>query len=75
MAEGHDRMEGQMKKLPDILIVVAAAGIAIGLVIRLVQSASGVVRPEFMDPVFYWRGAMALVAIAIAITLIQIRDK
>jgi len=64
-----------MKKLPNILVIVAAAGLGIGLIVRLVQTATGVVRPAFLDPVFYWRGAMALLTIAIVIVLIQIRDK
>jgi hypothetical protein len=64
-----------MRKLPHFLIVLAVIGIGIGLVVRLVQSASGVVKPAFLDPVFYWRGGMALLAFAIAVTLIQIRDK
>ena len=64
-----------MKQLPSVLMIVAAAGIGIGLAVRLVQTASGVVRPAFLDPVFYWRGAMALLTIGILIVLIQIRDK
>lgn len=64
-----------MKKLPFVLVVLAAVGIGIGLVVRLVQSASGLVRPAILDPVFYWRGGMALLAFAITILLIQIRDK
>jgi hypothetical protein len=27
------------------------------------------------DPVFYWRGSMALLTVAIAVLLIQIRNK
>ncbi len=64
-----------MKQLPSILLIVAAASLGIGLVVRLIQSATGVVRPAFLDPVFYWRGAMAFLAVAIVIVLIQIRDK
>jgi len=64
-----------MKKLPIILLIVAGASLSVGLVIRLVQTASGLVRPAFLDPVFYWRGAMAFLTIAILIVLIQIRDK
>ncbi len=64
-----------MKTLPNYLIALAAAGTAIGLVVRLVQSASGVMRPAFLDPVFYWRGAMVLLMFAIAILLVQIRSK
>jgi hypothetical protein len=50
-------------------------GIAIGLGVRLVLGASGAMRPAFLDPVFYWRGAMALLMFAAAILLIQIRNK
>ncbi len=64
-----------MKTLPNYLIALAAVGAAIGLAVRLVQSASGVTRPAFLDPVFYWRGAMALLMFAVAILLIQIRNK
>ena len=64
-----------MKNAPKFLLMVAAAALVIGLLIRLIQTASGYVRPAYLDPLFYWHGAMALVAIAIAITLIQIRDK
>jgi hypothetical protein len=64
-----------MKTLPQYLIVLAAVGTALGLVVRLVQSASGVTRPAFLDPVFYWRGAIVLLAFAMAIILLQIRNK
>ena len=64
-----------MKNLPGVLVILAAVGIAIGLIVRLVQSASGLVRPAILDPVFYWRGGMALLAFAITIVLIQIRNK
>jgi len=64
-----------MKQLPIILLIVAGASLSVGLMIRLIQTASGLVRPAFLDPVFYWRGAMALLTIAIVIVLIQIRDK
>ena len=64
-----------MKQLPGVLLIVAAVTIGIGLVVRLVQTASGLVRPAFLDPVFYWRGAMALLTLAMVIVLIQIRDR
>ncbi len=64
-----------MKQLPGFLLILAAVGLGIGLIVRLIQTAAGVVRPAFLDPVFYWRGAMAMLAIAIVIVLIQIRDK
>ena len=64
-----------MKQIPGLLLIVAAVSLGIGLVVRLIQTASGLVRPAFLDPVFYWRGAMGFLAIAIVIVLIQIRDK
>jgi len=64
-----------MKTLPNFLIALAAAGTAVGLVVRLVLSASGVMRSAFLDPGFYWRGAIALLMFAVAILLIQIRNK
>jgi hypothetical protein len=67
--------EARMKTLPHYLIVLAAVGTLIGLAVRLVQSASGVLRPAFLDPVFYWRGAIALLMFAVAVLLIQIRNK
>jgi hypothetical protein len=64
-----------MKALPNYLIVLAAVGIAVGLVVRLLLGTSGAMRPAFLDPVFYWRGAIALLMFAVAILLIQIRNK
>jgi hypothetical protein len=64
-----------MKSLPNVLTILAAIGIGIGLAVRLVQSFSGLVRPAFLDPVFYWRGGIALLLFAAVILLIQIRDK
>lgn len=64
-----------MKKLPDILTLLGAAAIALGLLSRVVQSAQGVTWWPFLDPIFYWRGATALLLLAIAGVLIQIRDK
>ncbi len=58
-----------MKWLPNFLVIVAALGLLLGLGIRLVKGG-------FLgDPVFFWRGALALLAVSIAIILIQIRDK
>jgi hypothetical protein len=64
-----------MKTLPNYLIALAAAGTAIGLAVRLVLGASGALRPAFLDPVFYWRGAIVLLMFAVAILLIQNRNK
>src|SRR5438552_19170031 len=67
-------VETLMKNVPKLLMILAAIGIGIGLVVRLVQSFSGVVRLAFLDPVFYWRGGMALLMFAAVILLVQIRD-
>ena len=60
-----------MRRVPDVLVGLASAGILIGLGVRLVKSGSGFLG----DPVFFWRGSIALLALAIAVTLIQIRNK
>ncbi len=58
-----------MRMLSNLLIVLAALGLLIGLGIRLTKGG-------FLgDPVFFWRGSMALLAIAITLLLIQIRNK
>ena len=58
-----------MKWLPNLLVILAALGILIGLGIRLVKGG-------FLgDPVFFWRGSVALLALSMAISLIQIRGK
>jgi len=57
-----------MRMLPNVLVILAAAGLVIGLVVRLLGGPPS-------DPVFYWRGSMALLTLAIAVLLIQIRNK
>ena len=58
-----------MRWLPNLLVILAAIGILLGLGVRLIKGG-------FLgDPVFFWRGAVALLAVSIAITLIQIRNK
>ena len=64
-----------MKKVPDILLILAAVGLAIGLMLRFIQGTAPVVEPAYLVPIFYWHGAMAFLAIAITMLLIQIRDK
>jgi hypothetical protein len=64
-----------MKTLPSYLIALSAVSLAAGLAVRLVLGASGVMRPAFLDPVFYWRGALALLMFAMAVLLVQIRNK
>ena len=58
-----------MRWLPNLLVILAAIGILLGLAVRLIKGG-------FLgDPVFFWRGSLALLAVSIAITLIQIRNK
>ncbi len=58
-----------MRWLANFLIILAALGLLLGLGIRLVKGG-------FLgDPVFFWRGSMSLLTMAIAIVLIQIRNK
>lgn len=64
-----------MKKLPNILAGLGTAAIALGFIARIVQSAQGTTWWPFLDPIFYWRGATAVLLLAIAVVLIQIRDK
>lgn len=61
--------EACMRMLSNLLIILAALGLLIGLGIRLVRGGF------LSDPVFFWRGSMALLMLAIAIVLIQIRNK
>jgi hypothetical protein len=61
-------MEAFMRVLTNILVILAALGILIGLVLRLKGGLP-------TDPVFFWRGSMALLTVAIAVLLIQIRNK
>lgn len=58
-----------MRLLSNLLVILAALGLLIGLGIRLVKGG-------FLgDPVFFWRGSMALLTMAITLVLIQIRNK
>jgi hypothetical protein len=58
-----------MRWLPNFLVILATVGILLGLAVRLIKGG-------FLgDPVFFWRGSVALLAVSIAITLIQIRNK
>ncbi len=58
-----------MRRLPDLLVILAAVGLLLGLGIRVTKGGIAA------DPVFFWRGAVALIAVAIALLLIQIRNK
>ena len=58
-----------MRTVSNVLIILAALGLIIGLGIRLVKGG-------FLgDPVFFWRGSMALLTMAVALLLVQLRDK
>jgi hypothetical protein len=64
-----------MKKLPEILLIVAAVALAIGVVVRFIVGLRFAMIPRaYGDPIFYWHGAMAFIGIAIGILLIQIRN-
>jgi len=58
-----------MRWVPNFLVIVATIGILLGLAVRVIKGGF------LADPVFFWRGALALLAIAMAVTLIQIRNK
>ncbi len=58
-----------MRMLSNLLIILAALGLLIGLAIRLTKGGF------LADPVFFWRGSMALLAVAIALLLVEIRNK
>jgi hypothetical protein len=58
-----------MRWVPNFLVIVATIGILLGLAVRIIKGGF------LADPVFFWRGALALLAIAMAVTLIQIRNK
>ena len=64
-----------MKTLSNTLAILGALGLLIGLIVRLVQSVEGGIRPAWLDPIFFWRGSVALLLLAITVLLIQIRNK
>ena len=69
VAQNSVGKEAFMRWLPNSLVILATIGILLGLAVRLIKGG-------FLgDPVFFWRGSLALLAISIAITLIQIRNK
>lgn len=58
-----------MRWLPNLLVILATLGLLVGLGIRLVKGG-------FLgEPVFYWRGSMALLMMAVVLLLAQIRNK
>ena len=58
-----------MRLLSHFLVILASLGILIGLRIRLMKGGF------LEDPVFCWRGSMALLVLSIAISLNQFRNK
>jgi hypothetical protein len=60
-----------MKKTTDILIVLAVAAFLVGTLARFFSGGTLLGN----DAVVYWRGAMGFLAFAIALILIQIRDR
>jgi archaellum biogenesis protein FlaJ (TadC family) len=61
--------EAFMKWLPNFLVILATLGLLVGLAIRIVKGG-------FLgDQLFYWRGSVSLLALSIAISLIQNRNK
>ena len=64
-----------MKPLPNVLTILGALGLLIALIVRLIQSVEGGIRPAWLDPIFFWRGSVALLLLAITVLLIQIRNK
>jgi len=58
-----------MRWVPNLLVILATLGLVVGLGIRLVKGGF------LADQIFFWRGSLALLVLAIAVTLIQIRNK
>ncbi|MGA3164605.1 MAG: hypothetical protein ABSF14_00660 [Terriglobia bacterium] len=58
-----------MRWLPNLLVILAAVGLLIGLGIRLVKGGL------LADQLFFWRGSLALLVLSIAVSLIQLRNK
>jgi hypothetical protein len=61
--------EAFMSWLPRVLVILGTLGLLVGL-------ADRIVRGGFLgDPVFFWRGSVALLILSIAINLNQNRNK
>jgi hypothetical protein len=65
----HPVEEVSMRWVPNLLVILATLGLVVGLGIRLVKGGF------LADQIFFWRGSLALLVLAIAVTLIQIRNK
>lgn len=65
----HPIQEVFMSWLPRVLVILATLGLLVGLADRIVKSG-------FLgDPVFFWRGSVALLILSIAISVNQNRSK
>ena len=64
-----------MRGLVNTLVVLAVVGFAVGLVLRATAGDLVSQRPQLADPVFYWRGAIVLLALALLILLISPKKK
>jgi len=64
-----------VRGLVNTLVVLAVVGFAVGLVLRATGGDLVSQRPQLADPVFYWHGAIALLALAVLILLISPRKK
>jgi len=60
-----------MKQLINVLVVIAAIAFIVATIARFLLGG------QFLgyEPVVYWRGAIGLLAFAVVLVLIQIRDK
>jgi hypothetical protein len=58
-----------MRTLTNVLVILAALGLLMGLAIRLLKGGF------LADPIFFWRGSMALLVFSIALMVNQIRNK
>ena len=64
-----------MRGLVNALVMLAVVGFVVGLVLRTTAGDLVSQRPQLADPVFYWHGAIALLALAVLILLISPRKK
>jgi hypothetical protein len=64
-----------VRGLVNALVILAVLGFVVGLVLRMTAGDLVSQRPEFADPVFYWRGAIVLLGLAVLILLISPKKK
>jgi len=64
-----------MRQLVDVLIGLAVLALLAALGFRFISPNMGfTLNQSFVTPLFFWRGAMGLLAIAAVLELRQIRD-